>query len=251
MSIQREEWRFPEMISIRDTCRRTATGARGQPRAFTLAELLVVIAVILVFLAVLLPALSNAREYGRRTACMSNLRQLALGSILYGSENRQAFPRFPAAVAIPQGVGGGQGAGQYKIDIDQYDASFLGYIGADERLFRCPTDWTPVQVTVDGLAAPMPLSYGYNFLLALFDLRMNKVTLVSTMLFFDGAPPAKGGTLGGGWWLDDPDSQKGNNLDRFQIMNPLVLRHSSWGNVCFADGHVERRRDLPANALYP
>ena len=56
-------------------------------RAFTLIELLVVIALIGLLAALLLPALSRAREKGQRTACFSNLRQVALSARLYMDDN--------------------------------------------------------------------------------------------------------------------------------------------------------------------
>ncbi len=52
-------------------------------RAFTLIEVLVVIAIIAVLIAVLVPALSGARERGRATACLANLRTLGQGLIMY------------------------------------------------------------------------------------------------------------------------------------------------------------------------
>jgi type II secretory pathway pseudopilin PulG len=57
-----------------------------------LIELLVTIAIIAVLAALLLPALSSAKERGRRTACLNNLRQFNLGLIMYGHENQDHLP---------------------------------------------------------------------------------------------------------------------------------------------------------------
>ena len=55
-------------------------------RAFTLIELLVVIAIIALLMAILMPALSRAREQGKRAACMSNTKQMALAWNLYADD---------------------------------------------------------------------------------------------------------------------------------------------------------------------
>ena len=59
---------------------------------FTLIELMVVIAIIGILMAMLLSALSRAQEAGRRAACVSNLRQLAIALKAFSSENKERFP---------------------------------------------------------------------------------------------------------------------------------------------------------------
>jgi prepilin-type N-terminal cleavage/methylation domain-containing protein len=56
-------------------------------KAFTLVELLVVIAVIALLLAIFIPALGRARELGQRAVCLSNLRQLTLAWLQYAEDN--------------------------------------------------------------------------------------------------------------------------------------------------------------------
>ncbi|HOL22017.1 MAG TPA: type II secretion system protein [bacterium] len=59
---------------------------------FTLIELLVVIAIISALAAMLLPALSQARERARRTTCMNNLRQFAMAFEMYADDFYEKFP---------------------------------------------------------------------------------------------------------------------------------------------------------------
>ncbi|MBM3847782.1 MAG: prepilin-type N-terminal cleavage/methylation domain-containing protein [Verrucomicrobia bacterium] len=67
------------------------TSAQDSP-AFTLIELLVVIAIIGILASMTLPALSRAKEMGRRAGCMNNSRQLGLAALLYLDDNEGLYP---------------------------------------------------------------------------------------------------------------------------------------------------------------
>ena len=70
--------------------------------AFTLIELLVVVAIIAILAAMLLPALANAKEQGRRISCVNNEKQLWITGSLYASDNSGAFPPRSGTLRWPQ-----------------------------------------------------------------------------------------------------------------------------------------------------
>ncbi len=64
---------------------------RPPVRAFTLIELLVVIAIIALLISILLPALARVRDLAKATVCLSQIRQIGMGSLNYAEENKGFF----------------------------------------------------------------------------------------------------------------------------------------------------------------
>lgn len=91
--------------------------------AFTLVELLVVIAVIAILAALLLPALSQVKAQVRRTTCLNNLKQINLAFQLYAGANDDTLPAAPGTVA-------------YTAFVTNHFAIFLQ--GPGEKLCRPP-----------------------------------------------------------------------------------------------------------------
>jgi prepilin-type N-terminal cleavage/methylation domain-containing protein len=110
-------------------------GKSGAASGFTLVELLVVIGIIALLIAILMPALSRARQSANRTACLSNMRQIGLAFTQYLNENKDRFPR-PASSQTDEDWIYWQ-AGR-KLD----DSRIVAYLGGhfQAKLFRCPSD---------------------------------------------------------------------------------------------------------------
>lgn len=73
----------------------TLTGKCRAKRGFTLIELLVVIAIIAILAAILFPVFARARENARKSTCISNVKQLATGILMYCQDYDEYMPFYP------------------------------------------------------------------------------------------------------------------------------------------------------------
>lgn len=91
------------------------------PHGFTLIELLVVVAIIVTLIAILMPALSSARDSAVTVKCLNNLKQIYTSQVMYSTEyNGRMLVRKYASLPLPNGTMGGQTWLQYL--------NVLGYI---------------------------------------------------------------------------------------------------------------------------
>jgi prepilin-type N-terminal cleavage/methylation domain-containing protein/prepilin-type processing-associated H-X9-DG protein len=211
-------------------------------KAFTLVEMLVVIAVIGILAGLLLPVLSRAKDKGRQVVCQGNLKQVALAMAMYHGDFKDQFP----------GAGSKQTYGpqpedwiwwQYGRDVEK--SAIARYVsGFNARIFTCPGDKDARDLQAQGYLITDP--YRYSYALTSYNLTngMNPgmATIVTTARekfpFYASQIRNPVGKL----MLVEEDRRTIDDPRWVPIgkePNLVTTRHRSKGNVVFADGHQE------------
>jgi len=110
----------------------------AQQRGFTLIELLVVIAIISILAAILFPVFARARESARRTSCLSNLKQIGLGVMMYVQDYDEIYPRAVQKNATPWDISGLQHVAFSGDDAWLWFTTIYPYV-KNVQVFRCPS----------------------------------------------------------------------------------------------------------------
>jgi len=202
----------------------------------TLLELMVVMAIIAILIAFSLPSLRLAREKARSVACLSGLRQLAMGTMLYSDSNDGLLP-------YPNASFSGSGANPELCWFNAYDPYLLGLAvatnKASEHLHLVKQDpifqkfnpvWKQDVHTIKMNAWLREDRYGNKRFWGLNELGNSG----KTVLFFDGK--AEFSKLASG--LPNLQAKRTDGTE-----GDVMRRHANRANVLFADGHVELRAE--------
>jgi prepilin-type N-terminal cleavage/methylation domain-containing protein/prepilin-type processing-associated H-X9-DG protein len=220
--------------------------ARRVEGAFTLIELLVVIAIIAILAALLLPALSTAKQKAQRISCTSNLKQLTLAAMLYGGDFEDRIP--PNIIDTPgqgwvdsgdsRGLPGATNAALVR------NGALFPQIKSLE-VYRCPGN----KEGVAGAGAPRARDYSLNGIMgensagALYVHPGVPANLKFSQIYLPG--PANANLFVDEQSASDPaatsidDGYFAVNLTLTSWQNIPASRHGDGGVLSFADGHVE------------
>jgi prepilin-type N-terminal cleavage/methylation domain-containing protein/prepilin-type processing-associated H-X9-DG protein len=198
--------------------------SQQRSKGFTLIELLVVIAIIAILAAILFPVFARARENARRASCMSNLKQIGLGMMMYVQDYDETFPAYAMGTQI-------------WIDL-------LKPYTKSTQVFLCPS--APATTPSNG-------NYGANWIVLGNDGNTKLAAVQSastTYLLMDWGiyyvQPSDNIVSSASWWYLPGMGESGGTctvVSPYPVQDCASGRHFGGINMTFADGHVKWLKD--------
>jgi prepilin-type N-terminal cleavage/methylation domain-containing protein len=193
-------------------------------RAFTVIELLTVVAIIGILAALLLSVIGRARERGRRLGCAGNLRQIGQGIAMYADDYYQRVPYATTNVVAVRPI------------FDRSNHSFgllSNYVNGSFAIFKCPSDRRTPARSITNFASFVTIT------------NANSYSHARTMKWGTGFS-------GSIVTLD----RVGTSTNGFELLEPAdgvmgatwaAGNHIGAGNILFGGGRVELHSQLPTN----
>jgi prepilin-type processing-associated H-X9-DG protein len=226
-----------------------------------LVELLAVIAIIMLLMAILLPALSKAKAKARELACLSNLRQLQTCAKLYSMDYDGFLPPNRHVYNINTGMPSAgwsddmtwcAGLAPYDTTTENIERALLFPYNKSTGIYRCPADMSRVK-TLEGQLLSMRRTRSYNLSQSIngypYTDNADRPPSFTKEHEIDDPPPARllffvgvheDSILESHFGIPPAGSTFSRRRPRWWDLP--TDRHSQGGNFSFADGHAEHWR---------